>query len=45
MINRLLVEIFGTGFLLIGIVGSGIMAETLSPHIRQALSRCRLLAH
>jgi glycerol uptake facilitator-like aquaporin len=31
MINRLLAEFIGTGFLLIGIVGSGIMAETLSP--------------
>lgn len=31
MINRLLAEFIGTGFLLVGIVGSGIMAETLSP--------------
>lgn len=31
MINRLLAEFLGTGFLLIGVVGSGIMAEALSP--------------
>ena len=31
MLNRLLAEFIGTGFLLIGVVGSGIMAETLSP--------------
>ncbi|MGB5557494.1 MAG: MIP/aquaporin family protein [Paracoccaceae bacterium] len=29
--NRLLAEALGTAFLLIGVVGSGIMAETLSP--------------
>ena len=31
MNNRLLAEFLGTAFLLIGVVGSGIMAETLSP--------------
>ena len=31
MTNRLLAEALGTAFLLIGVVGSGIMAETLSP--------------
>ena len=31
MLNRLLAEFIGTAFLLIGVVGSGIMAETLSP--------------
>lgn len=31
MTNKLLAEFIGTAFLLIGVVGSGIMAETLSP--------------
>lgn len=31
MTNRILAEFLGTAFLLIGVVGSGIMAETLSP--------------
>ena len=31
MTNRLLAELIGTGFLLIGVVGSGIMAANLSP--------------
>lgn len=31
MTNRVLAEFLGTAFLLIGVVGSGIMAETLSP--------------
>lgn len=31
MLNKLLAEAFGTAFLLIGVVGSGIMAASLSP--------------
>jgi glycerol uptake facilitator-like aquaporin len=31
MMRKLLAEALGTAFLLIGVVGSGIMAETLSP--------------